>query len=687
MEKEMNSSKYVAGIDGLRAIAVMTVLLFHVGLSSFSGGYVGVDVFFVISGYLITNLITAEVKRTGTFSYKSFYTRRIRRLFPALFFTILLTFVFAVLMFSPQHFQRFGGEVLSAIFSVSNFFFWTESGYFNTASDFKPLLHTWSLSVEEQFYLLWPLALVFLLTRKSKSAAAIAVLLGGIISLLLNIVVTDGGVAAAGWWNTLMGEKASDTVSLIYFFTPFRVFEFAIGAALVWIPKAKEQTVKLDLLMALGLALIFYAVFSYTEKTLFPSYNALAPCIGAALVIYSVNAKYAGWIVRNRLMVKIGLISYSVYLVHWPIIVFYKYYTKQSLDLTEQLVIVAASLVLGFIFQRYIETPFRKGANAKGAAPKLGFIPACGALAALMSITAISAFTDHGWQWRLSPLPAGVAEQLANSKQFHIDQYGGADYPWTGWISGGENGVADIVIIGDSHARHYATGLDLEIAKPLNKSIYISVYGCLMMPGMTKIVPGEDHDKGCQSALDNALTVVDKSPNAILVISQAWMEQLLSAAPVTTKKKISNGVGDDGYQFVTEKLSELKARIGNRQLVVVGNVPGAGEPDVIGCFSRPRFFPSDCEAHLGIREDGLPSISGNRALEKFASSTPGVTFLNPFDAFCKDDFCKSYGGEKVYYSDAFHLSKAGSVVVIHAFKNKLISVLNKGASSTVTIAN
>ncbi|AZF22147.1 acyltransferase family protein [Pseudomonas sp. R3-52-08] len=676
----MNLSKYVAGIDGLRAIAVMTVLLFHTGLSTFGGGYVGVDVFFVISGYLITNLITDEVKQTGMFSFKTFYTRRIRRLFPALFATILLTFVFAILMFTPQHFQRFGREVISSILSVSNFVFWSESGYFNTASEFKPLLHTWSLSVEEQFYLLWPAALVFLLTRKSRSAPIIAIVVSGITSLILNIVVTDGGIASAGWWQNLMGEKASDTVSLIYFFTPFRVFEFAIGAALVWIPKAKEQTLKLDLLMVIGLSLIFFAVFSYTEKTLFPSYNALAPCIGAALVIYSVNAKYAGWVVRNRIMVKIGLISYSVYLVHWPIIVFYKYYTKINLDLIEQLVIVTASLALGFIFQRYIETPFRKSANAKSIAPKLGFIPACGGLAAFISITAVTVLTGHGWQWRLSPLPAGVAEQLANSKQFHMDQYGGADYPWKGWISGGQNGMADMVVIGDSHARHYATGLDLEIAKPLNKSIYISVYGCMMLPGMTKIVPGEDHDKGCQSALDNALDVIDKSPNTIVVISQFWMEQLVSAAPINTKKKILNGTEDDGYRFVTEKLAELKTRIGNRQLVIVGNVPGAGKSDVIGCFSRPRFFSSDCEQHLGVKEDGIPTISGNSALERFAASTPSVTFLNPFSVFCENRFCKVYGDEKVYYSDSFHLSKAGSVVAIHAFKDKLVSALNHSDS-------
>lgn len=672
----MSSSKYVAGIDGLRAIAVLSVLIFHAGFTSFSGGYVGVDVFFVISGYLITNLISDELKRTGRFSFKNFYARRVRRLFPALFATILLTFIFSALMFTPQHFQRFGGEVISSILSASNFFFWSESGYFNTASEFKPLLHTWSLSVEEQFYILWPMALVFFLKRKSKNAALIAVMVGGALSLLLNIFLTTDGVASTSWWQDLFGEKATDTVSMIYFFTPFRVFEFAIGAALVWIPNSKEQNIKLEIFMLIGLGLIFYSVLSYTEKTLFPSYNALVPCIGAALIIYSVNAKYTGWLVRNQAMVKIGLISYSVYLVHWPIIVFYKYYVQSPLGLLEKILLLAVSLLLGHFSQKYIETPFRKSRIAKEEKSMVSFIPACGALTVLIIIPALTALNGSGWQWRVNELPAGIAEQLANSKQFHIDQYGGADYPWTGWVSGGESGVADIVIIGDSHARHYATGLDLEIGKPLGKNIYISHFGCLVLPGMTKIVEGVDFDKGCQKALSDGLAIIKKSPKAILIVGERWEEQLIFAAPLSTKEKLPHGSGVESYNFITEKLAELKKDIGTRELVIIGSVPGAGNPDVVGCFNRPKFFPSNCESRLGVKEEETKTIPGNRVLSEFSKNNPGITFLNPYDAFCKHGFCRSYGGDKVYYSDEFHLSKAGSIAAIRFFKQKLVSLLN-----------
>lgn len=670
----MNSSKYIAGIDGLRAIAVLSVLVFHAGFEYFSGGYVGVDVFFVISGYLITGLILSQIRTTGSFSFRDFYARRVRRLFPALFATMTLTFFFAALLFTPQHFQRLGGEIISSILSVSNYFFWSESGYFDTASEFKPLLHTWSLSVEEQFYLLWPLILVFLSQKKNKKALWIAIAVGGLLSFGINILFTNEFISSSALWQSITDGKKVDSASLIYFFTPFRIFEFAIGAALVLIPKPSSNGIRLDVLFSIGLALILYAVFSYTEATLFPSYNALAPCVGAALIIYSIDAKYLGWIVRNRLMVKIGVISYSLYLVHWPIIVFYKYYTQSPLDFSDKVAIIFLSVVIGFFSQKYIEAPFRINTKFR-AAKRITFLPACGALSLSLIVLACTALLGNGWKWRIDELPSGVAEQLSNSKQFHIDQYGGADYPYTGWISGGKSGVADIVIIGDSHARHYATGFDLEIGKPLGKNIYISHFGCLVLPGMSKIVKDENYEQGCQKALTDAMNIINVSPNAIIVVGERWEEQLIFAAEKGSKENLPGGNGIQSYIFITKKIAELKTNIGTRQLVIIGSVPGAGNPDVSGCFSRPKLFNSNCERRLGIMEAATTTTPGNKILEDFARSNAGITFLNPYAAFCNDGFCRSYGNEKVYYSDEFHLSKAGSIAAIRFFKSDFLHLL------------
>ena len=191
------SAGYRPDIDGLRAIAVLVVVLFHFEVDAFAGGFVGVDVFFVISGFLITRLIRHDVD-AGRFSFGVFYIRRVRRLFPALFVTIVVTFIAASVLFTPLHLERLGGSALHALLSVSNFYFWTESGYFDATSTVKPLLHFWSLSVEEQFYLVWPALLVALLTRtRSRVALVVFIVAAGLASLLLSIRWTEADAATA----------------------------------------------------------------------------------------------------------------------------------------------------------------------------------------------------------------------------------------------------------------------------------------------------------------------------------------------------------------------------------------------------------------------------------------------------------------------------------------------------------
>ena len=215
--------KYRPEIDGLRGIAVLGVLLFHLGVQQLSGGYVGVDVFFVISGYLITRLIRSDV-RAGTFTFTRFYVRRTRRLFPALFFTLVLCLVAGCLLLSPGHLENFAGTLIASILSVSNIQFWQQSGYFDLESSLKPLLHTWSLGVEEQYYLFWPWLLVFLTRRFARHTFAI-ILIGGICSFCLNLVFYNSSHAT------------------IFYLLPFRAFEFAIGALTLWIEERRSKAI------------------------------------------------------------------------------------------------------------------------------------------------------------------------------------------------------------------------------------------------------------------------------------------------------------------------------------------------------------------------------------------------------------------------------------------------------------
>lgn len=246
--------QYRPDIDGLRAIAILTVLLFHLGVSAFSGGYIGVDVFFVISGYLITKLIRDEVSATEKFSFSNFYIRRVRRLFPSLVFTLCLTLVAAAFLFSAQFFERFGASLLHALFSLSNFYFWKNSDYFAPAAELEPLLHTWSLSVEEQFYLLWPITLVLLL--KKSSGVRFGILL---IIFAMSLALTRYYI---------------HQTSMIFYLLPFRVFEFIIGALMVWIVEGKSSRNWIDECMtAIGLILIFFAATTYTSSEPFPSFE------------------------------------------------------------------------------------------------------------------------------------------------------------------------------------------------------------------------------------------------------------------------------------------------------------------------------------------------------------------------------------------------------------------------------
>lgn len=669
------NNKYIAGIDGLRAVAVILVVLFHAGFTQFSGGYVGVDVFFVISGFLITRLIVDEIHSSGTFDFGRFYYRRARRLFPAMFATVAITSILAVLLFTPQHLKRFGGEVIYSIFSLSNFFFLTESGYFNTSADFKPLLHTWSLSVEEQYYMIWPatLYLAYKLGRHKAILLTIAALF--ILSILLNLSFSDGKSFLTIPFGQAITQWLSDGAATIYFFTPMRAFEFCIGAALVFIRRQTINGTCSDVIMAIGLALIAYATFAFDENTLFPSYNALIPCLGTAAVILCCDSPRTGAIIRSRPFVFTGLISYSVYLVHWPIIVFTKYWLMRDLFIYEKFLLVIASIIFGYALYKLVETPFRRS-SATDRKSQFGL--ACMTLAMLLLLPASTVWSSDGWKWRLDTLPPEVEKQLANSKQFHVDQYGGAGYPYSGWINPQPNGKADIILIGDSHARHYAKGLDEVIAKPLNKSIFISSVSCLMLPGMTRITPGIDWDSLCQNNLNKALSIIRSSPkNSTIIISHSWDAQLARAGVVGSKELLENGDKVKGYRFISSKLKELSVASDGRKLIVIGNVPGAGMQDIAGCFSRPKFFPINCNTKTITPQKDLSTKLGNEILRDEVSKIPNALYLDPQDALCEKGKCRSVINGSFLYSDAAHLSKSGSIIVIRQLSKPLTEELNK----------
>lgn len=334
--------KYRSEIDGLRAVAVIPVILFHAGFEFFSGGFIGVDVFFVISGYLITTIIHDEIKNSS-FSIVSFYERRARRILPALFFVMMVCVPFAWLWLLPSQYKDFSRSIVAVNLFSSNILFWRESGYFAAAAELKPLLHTWSLAVEEQFYLVFPLFL--LLFRKFRDKFLLILLM---VIVLLSLVASE--------------YAAKNDPAGNFYLLPTRAWELGVGAVLAirapfWSSGKKSIA---QVLSFLGLGMIVYSVIGFDETVPMPSVFGLIPVIGSALIIaYSSHQNVVGRILGWKPVVGIGLISYSAYLWHQPLFAFARIRVFGELTPEIYLALSFFSLLLAYFTWRYIETPFR----------------------------------------------------------------------------------------------------------------------------------------------------------------------------------------------------------------------------------------------------------------------------------------------------------------------------------------
>jgi peptidoglycan/LPS O-acetylase OafA/YrhL len=408
------------------------VVLFHFGWPGFSGGFVGVDIFFVISGFLITRLIVDEHESAGRFRFGNFYLRRVRRLFPALACTLIFSAAAAVLILSPEHLKRFSREMMVAVLSVSNLFFYSETGYFDTAKEYQALLHTWSLSVEEQFYLVWPLLLVIAMRRRMLPVVLVLI---GLSSLVLAELVTDRSAA--------------------FFLTPFRAFEFAIGAALVWAIKFQPKSFALrEGVVLLGLAMMGWAIHVFTPETRLPGLLMLVPTLGAALVIHAGQSSVAGLVIRNPVCVWIGKISYSLYLVHWPLVVFHGYMVAEPLSWTDRIGLVCVSVLLAAAMHYLVEQPFR--AMHPTWSRNRGFIRGVGATGLVCVLFGLAVVVGEGWRWRL---PTDTAKLLASAhRRIELQdecQYAGPQIT-ADLQAKFENCIAKrgnaVLVFGDSHA-------------------------------------------------------------------------------------------------------------------------------------------------------------------------------------------------------------------------------------------
>lgn len=378
------SMKYRREIDGLRALAVVPVILFHAGFKPFSGGYVGVDVFFVISGYLIANIVMAEMAG-NRFSIIHFYERRARRILPALLLVVAACIPAAYALLLPSEMKEFGQSLLATMTFSSNILFWSQTGYFEGAAELKPLLHTWSLAVEEQFYLFFPLFMM-LVWRWGK------------VWLTAMLVVLAIGSLALAQWGALNKPIAA------FFLLPTRAWELILGVLVALYlsrPTLKEAPLSVrDGASLLGAGLLLYAIFGFDQRTPFPGLYALLPTVGTALIIvYCGPQTWVGKVLCSPAFVGVGLISYSAYLWHQPLFAFAKHAGLPSHDTALYGALSVLALIMAYGSWRFVEAPFRQASRITRQQIAGWSLAGCGAVAMLGTL----AHASDGFVDRLAP--------------------------------------------------------------------------------------------------------------------------------------------------------------------------------------------------------------------------------------------------------------------------------------------
>jgi peptidoglycan/LPS O-acetylase OafA/YrhL len=447
---------YRSDIDGLRAVAVLAVLTYHYWGDVFTGGFIGVDVFFVISGYLLSAIIISDVQ-AGHFSFSRFYERRIRRIFPALFFLLAISAIFASLFLLPPDVVLFSRSMLASTLSASNFYFWATSNYFEAPAAVMPLLHTWSLAVEEQFYILFPIFIVFV-HRYLPKYLRVVVIVVAVMSFVWSVVDVRLDPGAA-------------------FFLPFtRVWELLLGTVLALrvIPAPRSQVLRECL--AVGGALgILLPIFVLTQNSPFPGENALLPCAGAGAIIL---AGQDGKTITSRLLswkpvVFLGLISYSLYLWHWPLLVFSRIAVFRTMDVPVahvHLVLAILSIVIAAASWRFVETPFRAGPLRPRKRTILIFGAAC---VTVFGIAALFLSSTRGFSGRYPPSVSVIAS-YGNYKESYPGEFevvfglghcfldrneAVADFDEAGCLAA-VSGKKQVLVFGDSHAANLRYGLE-----------------------------------------------------------------------------------------------------------------------------------------------------------------------------------------------------------------------------------
>jgi peptidoglycan/LPS O-acetylase OafA/YrhL len=638
------SDSYRPDVDVLRAIAVLSVIFFHWGVSPFSGGFVGVDVFFVISGFLITRLILNEI-HSGQFSFYRFYERRARRILPALYLVVAFTCLAGWFFLLPTAALDLARSVISVILFSSNIFFWQEAGYFDAPAAAKPLLHTWSLSVEEQFYLVFPI-LIFLAVHRSKSPKIIKHVALGLLAICFTSF-------AYNVW------QSSAAPSSAFYLSPGRAWEFLLGSLLATRCILATSNRRIQFFVAgLGLAMLFGAVGSFRPSTRFPGFAALVPCLGASLCIWANTNRNAGRMedAMMRLPVFFGKISYSLYLWHWPVWVFAKIWLSEAIVTNStKFFLFALTTLLSFLSYRLVEQPFRDR-SIVGRRALVTWVSM--ASVAILSFGITGTALD-GFPSRLPPEIAALERYAAYPRSIpyrenvcflqpsqRIDEY---DVNQCATL---QPKARNVLLVGDSLAAHYLPGL---MHATLGHAINI------MQANSASCAPFVEFSQAnlpnCDAMNAMVLKWLQTNPPDVVVYSANWRfyVQLL------------------GYDRFRQLLRQTIANAGQGiQIVLFG-------PSIQYDQALPTLLASMALRNANVSRPGkfaIPEIFDlDRRMEADFSSLPNVTYISVLQAYCPNETCPVMIGSVPIQWDVFHLTGRGSEQIVAAVMPQLSKVL------------
>lgn len=643
----MLTHRYLPAMDGLRAIAVLAVILFHLDPSLLCGGFIGVDVFFVISGYLITQALNLPQKP----DLLQFYERRIRRLFPSLVTMLLCCTLFGALILSGGDLMAFADSLGASLFFTGNIFFYYTRDYFDTSQTTAPLLHLWSLGVEMQFYLLWPFVMAAAMRWNIRP-----------LSLVAGLAAVS--IAGAG----LVGHADA---SMAFYWLPWRVFEFAIGAVLCWLPPFPPTRRYLQAALAaaaLGTLLSLYIFFD--QHT--PVYAMILPCMAAAALIYTGRSGFSRWVLANAPITYIGRISYELYLFHWPALIYYRYLGLDTSSLTAQLGLLGTIFLLAAACYHLIGRPLRHVCVAS-VTQRQNYLLACACLGTVLLLATLSIRLSAGWPWRI---PQTQQLYASGINAFHKTRFGGNGYPEnTPVLLGTQGAKPDFLLFGDSFAGQYAQGLD-QFLKENNRSAYLFyVNSCLIMPHMVARLNAQPN-RACEEAFGNVqrLVVAGHLP---VIQSQSWNSY--KSTLVTRQGETLHFPEADNnayYRVMFDGIRQMQAALGAKHYVFVGIAPGIqGREHLMRCMDTPNLLPNRCgESSATAEETQQNGQEFNLAAKQLSDTSPALLFLNPRTAMCRDGLCYALEDNVIYYSDYIHLTRDGALRVLNHYRTMLLSL-------------